>query len=313
MITVVLSDLHAGPGLGSWEWCSQEDVARQAAFLDALPPAIERVILAGDIFDNQVCPVDIRPPTTRETLALGPAARLTAKLRAVPERIEVFYTGGNHDATMDVELLHDVLPRVMYMGTHALLDDARIEHGHTHALFCAPDPAIPDAVPLGYFISRLAATADARTGGHTPSRMQVVDELLKLGEARETLPTALLNAMTSRAGVGDRDPILMPADLWSGRTTTIAEVRELYRDLVGRWIVANGALSIFPAVEAECRNLGPAAKKLLTNGTRAVIMGHTHRIAYEPDDAGVYANSGSWCDGATGRVEIDAGGVTVYA
>jgi len=309
----VLSDLHAGPGLGSWEWCSQEDVARQIAFLDALPPTVEHVVLAGDVFDNQVCPVDIRPPTTRETIALGQAEQLIEAIYRLSCRTDVCYVSGNHDATMTMTLLRETLPEVLYMGTHALLNATRIEHGHTHALFCAPDPAIPDAVPLGYFISRLAATADARTGGHTPSRMQVVDELLKLGEARETLPTALLNAMTSRAGVGDRDPILMPADLWSGRTTTIAEVRELYRDLVGRWIVANGALSIFPAVEAECRNLGPAAKKLLTNGTRAVIMGHTHRIAYEPDDAGVYANSGSWCDGATGRVEIDAGGVTVYA
>lgn len=316
MTTRVLSDLHCGPGLGPWEWSSQADIARQAAFLRATPASVERVVLAGDIFDTWVCPVGTRPPTMHDTMFAPSswAAPLVNAIHYLAARTHVVYVAGNHDMGMTADLVDEALSGVDWVGNAFESEALRIEHGHMHALFCAPDPGVDDALPLGYFISRLAATADARTGGHSPTREAIVRELIEMGEHRETLPSALISVMASRASVGENDPILMPADIWGGRTTTLAECRSLYDALVGRWIVAHGALSLVSAIAAELGNLTTAAESMM-GIARTIVMGHTHhslKQAWGVWDGRVYANTGMWCQGVGTWIEIDGDDVTVH-
>lgn len=47
MKSIFLSDVHAGPGLGAWEWCHDADVDRLSVFLQTLPGRCDRVVLLG--------------------------------------------------------------------------------------------------------------------------------------------------------------------------------------------------------------------------------------------------------------------------
>lgn len=302
---IFLSDLHAGPGFGSWEWCTDRDVDRLAAFLATVT---QPVVLLGDVFDHWQCPVDIRPPTMPALLAMGPAVRTMALLASTALRVPVTYVVGNHDDRMRPELLP---PGVQWGGE--IYQDAGLhaEHGHIQALFCAPDPDAPDHVPLGYFVSRLVATADRDTGSHTPSRQVIVRELLDAAATEETLPQALLDAVAARAGVGLDDPILMPSDLWSGLSTTVRQVRQMYRDLLTRFEARRGRLATALAIPAECGALEPVADALFCTGARTVIMGHTHTAGVSRALGRTYANAGAWCSGAGSWVEVDEQGVRV--
>lgn len=302
MRTIFLSDIHAGPGLGPWEWIDEAGVDRLDVFFSTLPGHCDRVVLLGDIFDHWIVPHDLRPPPMPALLQMGPAARVCELLRLLAAQVDTVYVRGNHDDTMTREILP---PGVRWSGDLYVDGQLRAEHGHQHALFCAEDP--DNEVPLGYYISRLAATADRDSGGHVPTRQQIVQELLDAAVTRETLAQSLVDAVAARAGVSYADEILLP----DGGAITVGEVRGRYRDLLSRFTARRGGLAAALAIPAETGSLELVADRLLfMDGASAVVLGHTHRPGVWSTLGRTYANTGSWVGGQGTWVELD-GGVVV--
>jgi len=308
------SDCHIGAGLGvtaggdnahAWEWLSPSDHQRLGAFIKwvtARAGEIDEVVLVGDIFDNWIFPHDIEPPTLPELLQSAYAKPLVDALDRLSNTISTTLLLGNHDQSLTAEVLSQVLPRVAFAGNKALAwGKVRAEHGHAYGLFNAPDPLRTDSLPLGYFISRVVATADRNVGTHTPSVSQVVREFGELVARREDLPQGVFDAVCARAGVGPETEILMPADLWGGETTTVRFVRDTYKNLYDEWKSRNGAARAIIAISAELNDLSLVANTIqIPDGPRAMVMGHTHIPASQRHSLPVlghwvYVNSGSWC------------------
>jgi hypothetical protein len=201
----------------------------------------------------------------------------------------------------------DLLPPSVTWSADEYRDgDLLIEHGQRHALFCSRDMGAPDGLAVGYFVSRLAASADRKSGSHNPTRHQIVTELVEMGVGKDSLTEALLDAVAAKAGVGLYDPILMPPDLWGGATVTLREVRGVYKDLVSRFERARGVLATACAIPAECGHLEPAADELFLKGATNIVMGHTHNVCLQTHLGRTYANSGAWsCHCLPTYVEFD--------
>jgi UDP-2,3-diacylglucosamine pyrophosphatase LpxH len=239
-----------------------------------------------------------------------------AALASLSAKLPVIYLPGNHDYSLDPGLLQEVLPRVTFGGrgtdtpyyTNGRL---RAEHGNAHGMFCSMDPARPESLPLGYFISRLAATAARNTGDNHPNLAAVLKDLQsELG--KDTVAQIVLEAVAHRAGVGDDTPILMPDDLWGGRPTTLAEVRALYADLFREFERRHGLLDTILAIPAEVGNLEAVADTYFPRGgVTAVIMGHTHEPVATVDTLlwmgrMVYVNAGCWCNAVPRATWVEA-------
>ncbi len=327
---VFISDTHVSAGLGlrpdtpghhPWEWFTEPDSQRFVAFLawlgkrttDAAVEGwgkVDEVVLIGDIFDNWVFPHDMKPPTFSELLASKSASVVIEALNGLPEETKVVYLPGNHDLTLSSGLVEPLLPNVTWGGDgvndpYFSSGRLRAEHGNAHTLFCSPDPQQPGCLPLGYFISRMAATADRDTGSTTPSIVDVVREVGQLLEG-DQLAHGVFDAICRKAGVNPeknpKEPILMPGDLWGGRTVTVGEVRDLYAHLFTEWKRRKGEIEANLSIPAELGHLEPVADSMfLHGGVNAVVMGHTHRpMALQRGlpflGKAAYANAGCWCN-----------------
>lgn len=309
---IYLSDVHAGPGLGWWEWLDDKGATRVSEFFDsAAGRGATRVVLLGDIWDSWIIPHDVQPPTMAELMQLGPAAKVSASIARLSEWVETVYVSGNHDIAVDQTLLATVLPKVKWGGNAFTQGHLVAEHGHMHALFCSPDSGAPQSLPVGYFVSRLAATADRKTGGHTPTRQQIVQELRDMATKNEWLTEAMLDAVAARAQVGQDEPILMPADLWGGAPTSVAKVKQVYAGLLTRWGKQHGVAASAVAIPAEVGRLDLAADIVMLKGARTVIMGHTHDPQRRETLGTLYVNTGCWSNNSVATwVEVEGGKVT---
>ncbi len=324
---IFISDIHMSAGLGlnppsgqfPWEWFSEADLARMTWFLEHLLQShqtdpIDEVVLLGDVFDNWVFPHDMKPPTLAEILASPRLKPVYERLNRLSEACGMLFLPGNHDYSLTHLQLMSVLPRVGFGGRGVdcpqfASGQLLAEHGNGKALFCSPDPQRQDALPLGYFISRLAATASRRTGSHDPNA-RVVAQVLIHGFAKETIAQEVVDAVARMAGVDDSTQILMPEDFWGGKTTTVGAVKATYAKLFSEFERRHGLIGTAIAVPAETGNLAPLADSyLLRSGTRLVVMGHTHGATVQQFDylkKAAYVNSGCWCGGTrkAGWVEV---------
>jgi hypothetical protein len=158
----------------------------------------------------------------------------------------------------------------------------------------------------------MVATADRRTGHHTPSIAQEIKELAQVIATREELAQGVLDAVCAKAGVSENAEILMPTDLWGGHTTTVRDVRDLYRELYVEWKKRNGMASSIIGISAELNSLAMAAARIqLDGGPRALLMGHTHEPASQQHTipfmgSRVYVNSGTWCQNVKHATWVEA-------
>jgi UDP-2,3-diacylglucosamine pyrophosphatase LpxH len=326
-VTIFISDTHVGPGLGPdpsnpglhwWEWGTPSDRARLAAFLrwlhpsgsvtapGAARPAVDELVLLGDIFDNWIVPHDVKPPTMLDLMNSQNAAPVVAALRALSQAIHVLFVPGNHDMTVAGAVLAAVLPDVSFGGSalnKPFFSNGRLraEHGNGPALFNSPDPLRTDGLPLGYFISRLVATADRNTGSHTPSTSAIIHELGHI-LGKDRIAQGVLDAVCTKAGVSLDTEILMPDDLWGGGKVLVREIRTMYAALADEFEKRNGAIATVMSIPAEMEQLEVVADAmLLRGGVGAIVMGHSHNAMakqYEVPFLGraAYVNSGCWCN-----------------
>lgn len=311
---IFISDTHVSGGIGldpdpgkfPYEWCTRMDMARLVAFLKwvASRGEVQELVLLGDVFDNWTFPVDMKPPTLEWIVSSEHARPVVKAINAVAEVMPVVYMPGNHDITMTPQILSVWMPKVVFGGPgteDSFFASSRLrgEHGHAHALFCSGDPAHDEGLPLGYFISRLAATSDRDTGGHSITRQQIVRDILDTVE-KDDLGRGVLDAICSRAGLCDDTVIAMPDDIWNGATLTVRDVGHLYAGLFTQWEKRHGVVAAVLAITAELNELEACAMPMFARGgTNAVVMGHTHRaMAHEHVipflGTAAYVNAGCW-------------------
>jgi UDP-2,3-diacylglucosamine pyrophosphatase LpxH len=335
-VTIFVSDTHVGPGLRptpsdpnlhSWEWVTSSDRLRLAAFLQWLHPSgsvtatgapkpdVDELVLLGDIFDNWIVPHDIKPPTMLELMRSQNASPIVTALGSLSQAINVIFVPGNHDMTVTGEVLAAVLPDVSFGGAalnKPFFSNGRLraEHGNGPAMFNSPDPLRPDGLPLGYFISRLVATADRNTGSHTPSTSAIIHELGHI-LGKERLAQGVLDAVASKAGVSLDTKILMPDDLWGGQIVSVRQIRTMYAALAEEFEKRNGAIATAISIPAEMEQLEVVADAmLLRGGVGAIVMGHSHgprAKQYEVPFLGraAYVNSGCWCNNVSAATWVE--------
>ncbi len=191
---IYVSDIHMGAGrsLGGqfvYEWLGEDEAQEFALFLRGLAAdrKVEEVIFLGDTMDNWVCPVDEAPPTFDEILTARHNQEIVKSIVAVSEKKRVVYMPGNHDMQVTAEIIGKYFPKVVFGGSARNKSRYRTsrllaEHGSSYAIFNAPDPINNPRtrLPLGYFISRVAATKAARTGDAKRHYRTYVDDLLEI-------------------------------------------------------------------------------------------------------------------------------------
>jgi len=181
----------------------------------------------------------------------------------------------------------------------------RLEHGHAADMFNAPDPA-PDTIagyPLGFFITRLAASAEDQS-----ALWQALKKLLQqlgatqasLGAAAARAPSAgaffveaIIGLLQTLAEVPDSAPIRFTDPAIDGKYT-VADVKSHYNSLFLTWLLRYPRNLVNTMLASLVSNgLDWYASILLNQSTppKLVVMGHTHHGEVEGD----YDNSGCWC------------------
>ncbi len=306
-----VSDIHLSATVGEqspqpWEWLSAQQRTEVETLLCHLAnwDDCREVVLLGDVFDTWVFPHDIVPSSVSEILAAPQNQAFVAALTQLAAKKRVVYLPGNHDMhTQSCDLTNvPGLASIVYGGSG--LQDPRFvsgrlraEHGSAHTFFCAPDPLRRGRLPLGFFISRVMASAQAYQGREYRRLWAFVDNLFEaLGP--ESFAAAVFEALLEEAGLAGSGVIKMPAWLWGGEDVTARQVRDLYRNLYAESVARNGLGKTLRSIMAELKQLDPVADSICSKGgTNVVIFGHSHRAELDRDrflvDDRIYANSGT--------------------
>jgi len=176
--TVVISDIHVSDG-APYSWFTASCSDRLIAMLDMVvnDPEVGELVLLGDIFDLWLYPVDVAPLTVGAILDKNPQVA-TALRACVAAKSAVYYINGNHDSEATTADLAD--PRLTSDGKQIKVITTdwykqncnskwHFEHGHEADMFNAPDDSDETigGYPLGYFITRLAATPRSQSSHMT--------------------------------------------------------------------------------------------------------------------------------------------------
>ena len=294
---VHMSSAEAVTGLGPyrpWAWLSKPKVDRLAAFLNSAEVAgWDKLFLVGDIVDTWICPHDLPPPTAVEVLAAAHNQPIVEGLRAFAEQPgkEIYWIEGNHDAGAGVAAAHYIHCNVCY-ALRFEQPPLFVRHGHESCLFNAKDPK-GRPFPIGYYLSRLCATAVAAGRGSIGLNFQLIwdckDKLLDVLKGGEELVDGVLEAVRGKAGVGPTASFVMPG----GGSVSLSDVRAWFHNLRHDWVAA-GLGGWVRAIECEYDPFYGIEHR----GDILYIAGHTHDQHYgllsSPESR--YVNVGSWCD-----------------
>ena len=175
---VVISDLHMGI-----DDRYTEMIANRPLLVDFLKRVqntkdVRELVIAGDFLDEWYLPVYYPVYTDQEQFYRQVIANnqvVIDELNKVADSgIKVVYVIGNHDMTLEAEILQQAIPKIVQvsdaqgLGTYYTGDnnDIVIEHGHRYDMFSAPD-TVTNAelcgndntiLPAGYLYARYAAT-----------------------------------------------------------------------------------------------------------------------------------------------------------
>lgn len=172
---VVVSDLHFGVD----DRFAQEVSDRPlfVEFVDRLITVgdVRELVIAGDFLDEWIVPLNYPPHADsgdfyRDCIANNQDV-FDALARAIKAGIKVVYVPGNHDMTLEEDMLSAVLPGLVQardakgLGVHITGDrnEIAIEHCHRYDVYSAPDTVSNrdlagnnrTLLPPGYFYARL--------------------------------------------------------------------------------------------------------------------------------------------------------------
>ena len=333
---VFVSDIHMSPGLsfggstGSYDWFDKDEAGKFGRFLRYLieDDSMHEVIFLGDVMDAWVYPIEIQPPEYDKTAGASHIVGIMTNLRTLAQRKKgnVTYVMGNHDMTL-METRFDDFRRNVFAGinfqyAYETADGVHAEHGHQYAMYNAIDPK--HEVPVGHYLSRLAATIAGRKRGlYTSSdiefRFASAGDLGRDagGLISDPLVNAPLSFLAGELGdVDDDTPIITV----NGGAITLGEVRKQYARLGIDWTETHGLLDGIRSVWREAVGLDGVAYQIAAGkNKKLIIFGHTHKrenypmrrpnpvVSPGPDDApfAVYANCGAWCQGIEPTYVVD--------
>jgi UDP-2,3-diacylglucosamine pyrophosphatase LpxH len=332
---IFISDIHMGdqrsinpypPHPHPYGWL-RDNIQYVAAFLADLPqmPDVSEVIILGDLFDQWVIPDDLDPLAIIEPICAAPANQaIIANLKklAGSSQIKLTYVPGNHDISNWRGAMEDTgeFIKQTFPGINFISDPNQptgvyragklaAEHGNMYCLFCAPDTwtdPVNSFLPIGYFVSRIAATVAAATG--KPENLQSLTQ--KHVPEPNCTADSLHNLFQMFAGMDlvKWDEINMTGIHGFPAGFSILKVCERYFCLPENWDKTHPAIDAAVAFYMDaCGDLNPAFEKIYVprSDTNIVIFGHTHKPVMVkkpgPSDpcTAIYANSGTWIDGQT--------------
>ena len=335
---IFVSDLHMNVD-GSYSWLVDhaDDLAKFITDVENRDDVAEVVIL-GDLVDQWVAPVKNTPNTFIDVLTAGNNAAIVAALQGLcanPD-VKVTYVAGNHDMLSFEEqnkaILTAAFPGLQIvsespgMGAYTKNQVIWAEHGHRYTMFNAPDTwSHPGShLPLGYFISRLAATKSVESGQvvTTPDLLdQFIKTPAKIAEGSQPKLTRPGGAFSDAFIIGVFNAIALWCEVWPWNRFTmndtdafltdprVLKVSLIYDQIYGRWPVRQNRVSQIEAVWDDIGDLSGAANLIFEMPAylrdkypftpRIIVFGHTHQAAFQYHAGEVdtiYVNSGTWID-----------------
>jgi len=337
---VFISDIHMNvDGKYSWLVKHAVDLAQFLTDLNKRDDVAELIIL-GDLLDDWVSPVSYTPQSFSDILSANMNNGVVPALQAICHNpdIDVTYVTGNHDmlsfqpenkdvisaAFPDMNIISDAPG----LGAWKRDDIIWAEHGHRYTLFNAPDTwSRPEGhLPMGYFISRFAASKSIEKGQayttpqvldlffNSPSEVQeYLDEAGYDGDVGGVIDDALIIIIFNAIG------------LWSGNgplkhfnmnllddfksDPMVENIAFMYDAIFSAWPDRQNIVDHYTAVLNELGHLNSAAnllfempdriKDLYPFKPRIILFGHTHVPAFQyhsGDVETIYVNTGTWID-----------------
>lgn len=332
---VFISDLHMNVDAGySWFRENTGDLAQFLNDLNNREDVAELVIL-GDLLDDWVCPAEDLPNRFQQILEADINQGIVKALGDLcqNEEIAVTYVVGNHDMlswmTENKELIQSYFPNLRIIsdspGMGAYYDADQViwaEHGHRYTMFNAPDiwSHSGSQLPLGYFISRLAASTSL-TSGEVVTTYELLDQYVKspssaTGQGSEVggiwddaFVIAVFNGIALGTGHWPWTPFLMSGfDDYSG-APTVEKIAFTFDTIFSDWPTNHDRVSATMAIWDDLGHLsGPAnvifempdfLKDKYPFTPRIILFGHTHQpeFIYHSDQVDtIYVNTGTWID-----------------
>ena len=234
---------------------------------------------------------------------------VVAELKALSEKLPVYYIPGNHDMQATRGTIRTHFPKIIFCPEQFTAGRLIAEHGHRYAMFNAP-PQFSEhlmGLPMGYFISRAEASKKAMTNREDRTYRTYVDDFIEM-VGRPTLPQCVLEAVLEEAQLDEDIEYKVRKKDGGFLSISAADVKNQYKNIYDDW--PTQIVSKHRAVFAELDMLGPIADKLCKNGNYKVcIFGHSHKSAIDKDtwfvNERIYANAGYWCGAKCTFVEIE--------
>ena len=172
---VIVSDLHFGRDDSFAQ--NVKNKTRFSRFVDDLVAAgdVAELVIAGDFLDEWIVPLSVpacddSSEHYRICLANNEIV-VDALNRAMDAGLKVTYVIGNHDMTLEADVLREAMPQLNQacdargVGTYitGVRNEIAIEHGHRYEVYSAPDTVSnrdlvgndDSLLPPGYFYARL--------------------------------------------------------------------------------------------------------------------------------------------------------------
>ena len=200
-LVVIISDIHLGDQRsidGGYGWFIKNE-GLLVAFLNTLASSqgVKELVLAGDLFDEWVAPVEAdaldnfgsnQAGESRyvDSIALAHAPVIAAIQGVINSGIWVTYVPGNHDMAVVESDIDRIFPGIHQqrdaagLGRYSPqgLPEVLIEHGHRYDFFNAPDmisnrvPVSPvtytsnplAVTPPGFFVTKIVSSAGGQSG-----------------------------------------------------------------------------------------------------------------------------------------------------
>jgi UDP-2,3-diacylglucosamine pyrophosphatase LpxH len=334
---IFISDLHMNDERslqkGFYEpygWLTADGAKALSGFLNYISTCndVSEVVILGDVLDTWVCPIDVFPQTFESVLiATQNQCVIESFNTIVTKGILLTYVVGNHDMLVSTDVLQKYVPGIRFIGYSDDMKSPGIyssrklhgEHGNMYAMFNAPDRknSLYQNLPLGYFISRIAATKLAKKG------LEEIEEILPGREMRDEmddiigevirkyideegkveslrmdgfkLPELVVDAICVARGVKEDQKVVLP----DTTEVLITTVKKKYANLYRQWVEMYGEDNAIKALLAEIGYLDSAANMILKTGkSNVVLFGHTHKYKLEKGTSHntIYANTGTWCE-----------------
>ena len=337
---VFISDLHMNVD-GAYSWLAKHapDLSRFLSNINTRDDVAELIIL-GDLLDDWVSPVEYTPHSFADILAANYNNGVVPALQEVCHNpnIAVTYVTGNHDMlsfeSQNKDIIADAFPSMTIisnspgLGVYTKDNVIWAEHGHRYTLFNAPDTWSRSGghLPMGYFISRLAASKSINEGQiyTTPdvldwfvkSPAEVSNYLQQGGYGGEVgniiddaFIIAVFNAIALWSGHWPWDKFTMDnLDNYSS-DPFVEDIAFAYDTIFSGWPLRQNIVDHYEAVLNDMGHLSSAAnllfempdriKELYPFTPRIVLFGHTHQAAFQYHSGKVetiYANTGTWID-----------------